>query len=204
MIRTPAFFSLTWACAARAGAADWPMDRADAARSACTSEQLPAAITLRWTARESHPPAAAWPSIERMPFDRAYRVVAAHGRVYYGTSSDDKVVARDAATGRMLWTTFTDGPVRFAPSVWRDRLFVASDDGFLYCLKTADGQVLWKLRGGPRADLRLGNDRMISRWPARGGPVVADGTVYFGAGIWPSEGIYLHAVDALTNILPRG
>jgi len=37
---------------------------------------------------------------------------------------------------------------------------------------------------------------MVSRWPARGGPVVAGGVVYFGAGSWPSEGIYLKAVDA--------
>jgi hypothetical protein len=41
----------------------------------------------------------------------------------------------------------------------------------------------------------LGNDRMISRWPARGGPVVADEVVYFAAGIWPSEGVYVVALD---------
>jgi outer membrane protein assembly factor BamB len=187
------------AFAAQGSGADWPMDRADAARSAYTPEQLPATMSLRWTARESHPPAPAWPGIERMPFDRAYHVVAAGGRFYYGTSSEGKVMARDAATGRTLWTFFTDAPVRFAPVVWRDRLFVTSDDGFLYCLDAADGRVVWKLRGGPRADMLLGNDRMISRWPARGGPVVAEGVVYFAAGIWPSEGVYLRAVDALTG-----
>jgi len=40
---------------------------------------------------------------------------------------------------------------------------------------------------------------VISRWPARGGPAVADGVVYFAAGIWPSEGIFLHALDAATG-----
>lgn len=179
--------------------ADWPCDRADAARSGYTAEQLPAALSLRWTAIESHPPAPAWPSLKRMPYDRANHAAAAGGRVYYGTSADDKVVARDAATGQILWTTFTDGPVRFAPAVWQDRLFVASDDGLLYCLDTADGRVQWKFRGGPRNELVLGNDRVISRWPARGGPAVADGVVYFGAGIWPSEGIFLYALDAATG-----
>lgn len=179
--------------------ADWPSDRADAARSGYTAEQLPAALSLRWTASESHPPAPAWPSLERMPYDRAYHLVAAGGRVYYGTSADDKVVARDAATGQILWKTFTDGPVRFAPVVWQNRVFVASDDGLLYCLDAADGRVQWKFRGGPRSELVLGNDRVISRWPARGGPAVADGVVYFGVGIWPSEGIFLHALDAATG-----
>ncbi len=182
---------------ARAG--DWPCDRADAARGGYASERLAADISLRWTASERHPPAPAWTNIERMPYDWANRVVAAGGRVYYGTSADDKVVARDAATGRVVWMTHTDGPVRFAPAVWQDRVFVASDDGLLYCLNAADGQVRWTFRGGPRHELVLGNDRIISRWPARGGPVLADGLVYFGAGIWPSEGIFLYALDAATG-----
>ncbi|MEK6237674.1 MAG: PQQ-binding-like beta-propeller repeat protein, partial [Planctomycetales bacterium] len=42
----------------------------------------------------------------------------------------------------------------------------------------------------------LGNERLISQWPARGGPVVLDDTVYFAAGVWPSDGVYVHAVDA--------
>ena len=44
----------------------------------------------------------------------------------------------------------------------------------------------------------LGNDRLISHWPARGGPVVADGVVYFAAGLWPSDGIYVYALDGRT------
>lgn len=188
-----------WFAVAPAQAADWPQDRADATRSGYSAEPLPATLSLRWTTRAQHPPAPAWPSIDRMPFDRAYRVVAAAERLYYGTSADDKVIARDAATGRVLWTTFTEGPVRFAPALWRDRLFVASDDGFLYCLDADRGRVLWKIRGGPRPDRILGNDRMISRWPVRGGPVVADGVVYFAAGIWPSEGVFLYAIDAATG-----
>ena len=45
----------------------------------------------------------------------------------------------------------------------------------------------------------LGNDRMISKWPARGGPVIYDDILYFAAGIWPSEGIFLYALDPVTG-----
>ena len=100
---------------------------------------------------------------------------------------------------RKLWTFFCDGPVRFAPAVDGDRLFVVSDDGHLYCLAAADGAMLWKLRGGPTDSKVLGNGRLISRWPARGGPVVVDGVVYFAAGIWPSEGIFIYAIDSKTG-----
>jgi outer membrane protein assembly factor BamB len=185
------------AVGARAG--DWPMFRADAARTGYTAEPVADGLTLRWSVQERHAPAPAWPSSKRMPYDRAYQVVVAGGTLYYGTSSDGKLVALDAVTGQPRWTFLTDGPVRFAPAVWRDQVFVAGDDGFLYSLAAADGRVRWKLRGGPRPDMLLGNDRMISRWPARGGPVVADGVLYFGAGIWPSEGIFLYAIDAASG-----
>ena len=75
-------------------------------------------------------------------------------------------------------------------------MFVASDDGYLYCLDAEHGRLLWKFRGGPSDRKILGNERLISTWPARGGPVVADGTVYFAAGIWPFMGIFIHALDA--------
>lgn len=185
----------TWS----ATSADWPMYRADAARSGYTSQALPASLGLRWTLAERQPPQPAWPTSERMPYDRVYQPVVARGLLCYGTSSDGRVVAVDAATGQPQWTYWTDGPVRLTPAVWQDRLFVAGDDGFLYCLGADDGRLRWRVRGGPRADMLLGNDRMISRWPARGGPVVLDGIVYFGAGIWPSEGIFVWAVDAATG-----
>jgi outer membrane protein assembly factor BamB len=178
---------------------DWPMYRADAARSGYTEQSLNASLSLRWTRHERHRPAPAWPTSSRMPYDRAYRVVGAEERLYFGRSSDGQVLAVDALSGKDLWTFQTDGPVRFAPALWNHLLFVAGDDGWLYCLDAADGRLRWKHRGGPRPDMLLGNDRMISRWPARGGPVVAQGVVYYAAGIWPSEGIFVHALDAATG-----
>ncbi len=194
--------TLALACLAaghRAGA-DWPTYRADARRSGYTSESLPAKLAPRWTRPARHQPRPAWSGRDtRMPFDRAYHTVVADGRLFYGSSADGKIYALDAASGAELWTFFTGAPVRFPPAAWKDRLFATSDDGFLYCLAAADGRLLWKLRGGPNDDMIVGNDRITSRWPARGGPAVADGIVYFGAGIWPSEGIYLYAVDAETG-----
>jgi len=180
-------------------AADWPQFRADAARSGYTPENVPDRPSLAWVYRAPHAPMSAWPSQDRLTFDRAYQPVIANGTLYFGSSADGKVYALDAASGAIRWTYYTDGPVRFAPAVWQDRVFVAGDDGWLIALAAADGKLLWRLRGGPKADMLLGNDRMISRWPARGGPVVADGILYFAAGIWPSEGIFLYALDPLSG-----
>jgi outer membrane protein assembly factor BamB len=182
-----------------APAADWPMAGADAQRSGRTAEELPAALALRWSYQAPHAPMPAWPKSDRQPFDRVYHPVVAGSVLCFGSSADGKVYAIDAATGKDLWSFATGGPVRFAPAIWKDRLFAASDDGFLYCLSLTDGKRLWQKRGGPDERLVLGNDRLISQWPARGGPVVVDDVVYFGAGIWPSDGIYLYALDASTG-----
>ena len=182
-----------------AGASDWPTYRADAARSGYTADDLPADLQLRWTYRARHAPKPAWPSSGRMHFDLAFQPIIVGDSVLFGSSAEDKVVALNADTGEVRWTFLSAGPIRFAPAAWRDRVFVAGDDGWLCALAIADGSLLWKHRGGPNERMYLGNGRMISRWPARGGPVVFGDVVYYAAGIWPSDGIYLHALDAQTG-----
>jgi outer membrane protein assembly factor BamB len=177
-------------------AADWPAYRADAARSGYTAEAIPNQLALRWVFRSPHAPRPAWPNSDRIDFDLVFHPIIVGDLVIFGSSVDDRVVAIDAATGATRWTVVTDGPIRFAPVAWEDRVFVAGDDGWLRALSLTDGAELWKFRGGPDDRMILGNERMISKWPARGGPVVVEGVVYFAAGIWPSGGVYLHALDA--------
>jgi outer membrane protein assembly factor BamB len=178
---------------------EWPQYRHDAGRSGHTAETLPGQLTQAWAYRADHVPQPAWPRSDRLTFDRAIQPVIARGQVLFGDSVTGIVTAIDLVSGKTNWQFFTEGPVRFAPAVLNDRVFVTSDDGHLYALSIADGRPLWKHRGGPDHGLRLGNERMISRWPARGGAVIADDRVYYGAGIWPSDGIFLYALDPETG-----
>ena len=101
-------FSACAALAATAAAADWPMYRADGARSGYTAEVLPARLTIQWTHKPAHRPAPAWPDAGRLGFDRAFQPVVAAGLLYYGSSADGKLYALDAATGAERWTFFTN------------------------------------------------------------------------------------------------
>ena len=179
---------------------EWPQYRADAARSGFVDDTLDTGLTLRWIHRARQAPDPAWRGLDtRMPFDEVHEpVVISRGLLFLGSSAEGTVTALDAATGTEQWTYFTDGPVRFAPAVWEDRLFVVSDDGGMHVLEADTGRLLKRIDVAPRREMLLGNGRMISRWPARGGPVVKDGIVYFGVGIWPSEGVYICALDAAT------
>jgi len=180
--------------------ADWPMYRYDAARSGVSPEELKTPLHLQWVYVPKHAPQPAWPEpgreLHRIAFDYAYQVAVANGSVYFGSSADHKVYALDLSTGQEHWHFFTDAPVRFAPAVEGERVFVASDDGWLYCLSATDGKLLWRFCGGPRDERLLGNEQMISRWPLRSGVAVEDGTVYFTAGMWPAEGVYVYALRA--------
>ncbi len=190
-----------------ARAADWPTYRHDNARTGCTGESVVAPLTMQWVYTSLYPPRPAWSApakrpregvtmLHRVNFDDAFHVVIVDNVVYFGSSVDNKVYALDAVTGEEHWSFFTGGPVRLAPTIWQDRVLFGSDDGFVYCLKAADGQLIWKKRGGPNDEKLLGNGKMISRWPIRTGVLVEEGIVYFGGGVFPHEYVYLWALRA--------
>ena len=150
-------------------AADWPTYRADAARSGYSSENLPEKLTVHWTLHPHNSPQPAWQAPDtRMPFDYAYHAVVSDGLLFYGSSADCAIHALNTSTGDERWLFITDSPVRFAPAIWKQRVYAVSDDGVLYCLSAPDGRLLWSKRGGPDERMILGNDRMVSKWPAMG------------------------------------
>lgn len=180
-------------------AADWTTWRGDAERSGFTTDSLSENLQLNWTWHPKHSPHPAWPRDERMNFDRTSHVVVANELVCFGNSAASTVTALEAASGTMRWKFIAGGPIRFAPTVWKNRLFFTSDDGYLYALELLTGRLIDRWRGGPNEDRVLGNTQIISRWPARGGVVIRDDILYWGAGIWQSEGVFLHAMNPATG-----
>ena len=193
-------------------AADWPTYQHDYARTGVAKESLLAPFTDGWVHRSRHAPRPAWRGEakwdgwnkvydlkSRQIFDYAYHPVIADGLLYYGSSADDKIYCLDAATGEQRWTFFTEGPVRLAPTIAEGRVFVGSDDGHAYCLDAKSGKLIWKTQLGPR-DYRIpGNSRIISRWPLRTGIIVIGDLAYCAAGMFPSEGVLITAIEADTG-----
>lgn len=184
-------------------AADWPMFGGNAARTGSTPEQLSFPLVPCWVFEPTQTPRPAWPQpgkeMHRMDFDYAPQPVVSEGLVVFCSNADDSVRALDMETGKPIWRFTTGGPCRFAPAIVSGKVILGSDDGWVYALETKSGQLIWKFRGAPRADQLLGNERMISRWPIRGGVVVMDNAVYFAAGMWPAEGVYVYALDVETG-----
>jgi len=172
------------------------MWRYDAARSGATADGLAEQLYLQW-ARRMPKPAPAWSEEQyKLQFDKSYEPIVMGKRIFVASMVGDKVTAYDTDSGVEIWRFYCDGPVRFAPVGWKDRIYFVSDDGCLYCLAAADGKLIRKLRLGPSDKKILGNGRLISIWPARGGPALFDGKIYCAASIWPFMGVEIYDTAA--------
>jgi outer membrane protein assembly factor BamB len=197
---------------AQAQVEDWPTYRHDNRRSGVTAESLTLPLSLQWQVHAPLPPQPAWTgpakwdsyakinNIKPMRnFDPVFYTVMAASRIYYGSSVDHAIHCLDSDSGREIWTVFTDGPVRVAPTLAHGRLFAGSDDGHLYCLDPAKGTEHWRYRPAPETRCLANNGQMISTWPCRTGALVQEGIVYTTASLLPWEATYVCALDVQTG-----
>ena len=142
-------------------AGDWPTYQQNNARVAASDETLGTPLALRWTYTSPATPQTAWSGprdtpIEglimrhRVRYDDAIHVVSAAGKTYFGSPVDHQMHCVDAATGKPLWSYFTEGPIRLAPTLADGRVYCGSDDGNVYCLNADDGKRHWKFHPAPR------------------------------------------------------
>ena len=191
---------------------DWPTYLRDDLRSGMSTSELQWPLKLAWHYRAEHPPAPAWPPPAkqnfwrdefnlpaRVTYDRAMHVVSDGQYVLFGSSADDQLHCLDLSSGATRWVFFAEGPIRLAPTMWKDRVYFGSDDGHVYCLSTHQGRQLWKFRAGPRDRRIPGNGRIISAWPVRSGVIIDDGRIRFAAGLFPNQGTFQYLLDAQTG-----
>ncbi len=161
----------------------------------------PSSFSAEWQllwSRELPARKTAWQYTQRMSQDSGYSPTAAGGTVFVGCEHNGALLALDGRTGEERWRFYTAAPIRFAPVANDTHVFVGSDDGYLYCLDH-QGELVWKLRGGPADRLVIGHERMMSAWPISTKPLLDGETLYFVAGYWPVDGIYVRAVEAATG-----
>lgn len=208
------FVALSTICWANVGPIgfgnDWQDYLGNKGRTGYQSTALPPSLDLVWTYQSSAKPEKAWAGsrttpieghvmLPRVTFDAAPQMLLVDGYVYFGSTVDHRLYCRDEKTGQEVWSYFTEGPIRLAPSYAFGCVYFGSDDGWVYCLNARTGELSWKHRVAPKDDRLLARGEMISRWPVRTGVLIDGEVAYFGAGVFPHEQVYLCAADARTG-----
>jgi len=193
--------------AADAAADDWPLYRHDAWRSGSTAAPGPTDLEPRWsvelgTPAEIGPIVADW---QENPFVKGPLTspVVAGGIVYVARPDAHEVVALDAATGSVRWRFTACGRVDTPPTVHRGLCLFGSKSGWVYCLRSADGQIVWKRRAAPVDERIVAYGQLESPWPVPGSVLVVDEVAYFAAGrqSFADGGIFVFAVEPVSGEL---
>jgi outer membrane protein assembly factor BamB len=180
---------------------DWPTHLHDRQRSGHSPEQLTPPLIQQWAVQPDRAPRPAWTEFPakqdlwqnfyenkpRLTQDNAFGVVIADKRLYYGSSSSDKIVCRDVESGAVLWKFITGGPIRFTPTVYQGRVYVGSDDGYVYCLDGSKGKSIWTFRPDYASAKMMIHMRLCSVCPVRTSVLVDKGVAYWGAGMFSGE-----------------
>lgn len=177
-------------------ASDWPMWRNDISRSGYTPHAVGGALELEWS-RDLGANHVAWGEDERIQFDASYEPIVLGTNIIIASARNHSVTAFNAESGELAWRVFVDAPVRLAPVGRDERVYFGADDGRVYCLDSTTGSIVWKLDAAPTHRMVLGNERLISVWPIRGGMVIDGDRLLFTAGVWPFEGTFLCSIDLL-------
>ncbi len=167
---------------------DWPTYRHDPKRSGRAAASVSAELTLLWQADIGGRPTSS---------------VVAGGKVFLASVDAHRVDALDAAASKPLWSYTAGGRIDTPPTIYRGLALFGSADGWVYCLRASDGQLVWRRRAAPEDRRLIAFGQLESAWPVSGSVLVVDDVAYFDAGrsSFLDGGMYICAVDPRTGKL---
>ena len=167
---------------------DWATYRHDTTRSGSAGADVPAKLAEKWKVEIG---------------GRLSAVTIAEGRVFVADIDRHTIMAVDAAAGKRLWSYVTGGRVDSPPTIHSGTAIFGCADGWVYCLRARDGELVWRFRAAPADSRIISFGQLESRWPVHGSVLVQDGVVYALAGrsLFLDGGMHLCRLDAVSGKL---
>ncbi|UCF14274.1 MAG: PQQ-binding-like beta-propeller repeat protein, partial [Phycisphaerales bacterium] len=165
---------------------DWPTHRGNPLRSGSTSTKVSSQLKDCWNVRVG---------------DRISAPAIANGTVVVSAIDEHKIIALDAENGQRKWTFTAGGRVDSPPTIYRELALFGSADGWVYCLRLTDGELIWRFRAAPQELNTVALGQVESVWPVHGSVLVLDGIAYAAAGRSShiDGGIILYGLDPATG-----
>jgi outer membrane protein assembly factor BamB len=168
------------------GSQDWPTYRHDNKRSGYTSSEVSSEVTRLW---------------KRKLEGRLSSPVVAGNRLYVAQIDAHTIHSFDTTSGEPKWSYTAGGRVDSPPTIYKGRVLFGSADGYVYCLNSADGTLIWRFRAAPLDRRMMAYEQLESVWPVHGNVLVQDGKVYCVAGrsMFLDGGMRLVQLDPTTG-----
>ncbi len=149
------------------GTDDWPTYRHDNARSGASKQEIDARIKAQW---------------EVTLGGRLTPPVITGNRVFVAQTDAHRLHALDASNGASEWVYTATARIDSPPTVVHGRVLFGCTDGWVYCLRESDGELIWKYRAAPLDRRTMAFEQLESVWPVHGSVLVRDQVVYCVAG----------------------
>ncbi|MFQ6035045.1 MAG: PQQ-binding-like beta-propeller repeat protein [Sedimentisphaerales bacterium] len=146
---------------------EWLTYRHDAQRSGCTQYPVPAVLRRRWQVNVG---------------GKLTSPTVAEGRVFVASVDEHRVYAMDADSGQPVWHFTAGARVDSPPTLYANRAIFGCRDGYVYCLRTSDGALAWRLRAAGEQRLITACSQLEAARPVHGSVLVQDGVAYLTAG----------------------
>jgi len=163
--------------------ADWPMYRRDPSRTGATPNDVSPQLTRQWQVKLRGP---------------LTPPVVSGGRLYVAAKNEHTLHALDAGSGRALWKFTAGGRIDSPPTVDGPRVLFGSAGGYAYCLRAADGAMVWRFQAAPCRRRIVAEGQLESPWRVHGSVLLLDGVAYLTAGrsSFLDGGIWVFGLDA--------
>ena len=168
----------------------WPTYRHDGSRSGSTTEEVSNVADRLW---------------QRELGGRLTAPVLADGMLYVAQSETHVLHALNAVSGQSAWSFVAGGRIDSPPTISQGYVLFGSADGYVYCLRSHDGALVWRFLAAPDDRRIVVYDQLESVWPVPGNVLVVgegdDATAWFVAGrtSYLDGGMFLYRLNAATG-----
>ena len=165
---------------------DWAAYRHDSQRSGATKNKVPSKLREKWKAQIG---------------GTLSSVTVADGMTFVAAVDRHKLYALDNSSGKTGWTYTAGGRIDSPPTIHNGMAIFGSADGWVYCLRASDGELVWRYQVAPGKDKLFCRQQVESLWPVNGSVLVHDGTAYCLAGrnMFFDGGMRLVRLDATSG-----
>jgi len=167
---------------------DWPTYRGDNARRGFAKTAIRSSLEAAWEVELG---------------GKLSSVTMAQGKVFVAAVDRHTVYALGSDTGKQLWQFTAGGRVDSPPTYYQGRILFGSADGWVYCVRAADGVLMWRFMGALADQRIVSYEQIESLWPIHGSIMVQNGIAHFVAGrsIFVDGGMRLYRINAQSGAL---